>query len=232
MNHKNDIATVLESYLIPANEGLGMDLLKAAGKGIGHFVAAFGIFFGLTAILAGSLAISADIRDKRIANRLANPTPEEKESYNNYTHTWLPEIKKFMDECKKDYVAYTKKQKHNDLINFTGGTSNVNKSILYGTRIVSLNHSSKVFFNEVDNEYSETPVSEEAAEGAILALKAFKPIIDKWKQRVNKSFKPYFDLCIEYEDTDKDYPYVWVSLICKHVDKDGILKPGLPPFGK
>ena len=92
---------VLESLMIPeenlkvANEGIGAEIAKLAGKGIlkilKHLAILLGISIGTSALLIGSNVAA----QKKAANKRQNLTDDEKKSKSNYINTWKPELMKF-----------------------------------------------------------------------------------------------------------------------------------------
>ena len=62
-------------------------------------------------------------------------------------------------------------------------------------------------------------------------LQDLKPYISKWKNAA-KEFEPYFKLVITIDEDKNHVEDGWadfnIYLVCNWLDKDGILKPGLP----
>lgn len=223
----DNYADVLESYLI-AEEGFGMELLKVIGNGIGKIAKSVGIVFGLSVVLGSTLILGQNIRTDRFNKRYANPTPEEKLSRDNFNNTWFPEIKKFAEFVNKDIVSINKKT---DISKF-----------LYPQRDHSAEflstHGYCYWLCEMDFSTLQYPDADGDDEGDPEKVKEFidklsvvKPYFDKWKSAAKK-FSPYFELVIYVDDENADDGYAdfSVCLRCKWLDKDNILKPGLPEF--
>lgn len=228
----------IKAYMIPAEEGVGLNLLKFAGKGALSIIKSFAIVVGTLLGLTVILASSSESQRKRAAKRLANPTSEEKESLRIFEEIWRPELLRFHDACKQEFDKWAKK---NTALNYGNTIQFGDRSIhypnkngyrgyySYGICLIDLDYGSKAFIQEGDDYAQDTPVNAEIGQKLIEALRSLKPLINKWKQDAKK-YAPYFEIAISYEDTDPDYPYVDVVLKCNHIDKDGILKPGLPPY--
>ncbi|MCM1213998.1 MAG: hypothetical protein NC548_05710 [Lachnospiraceae bacterium] len=241
-----------KDYMIPAEEGAVWDALKphlkTAGKsllvGAGKTLRNFAIFVGA---MAGLIVVACKVSDrnwKQYKERLANPTEEEKKSLKIFESSWVPELKKFHAQCKKDFLTWQRQNRNlnygNTIVFDDAGihypTENARMaSFSYGVSLLSFDYGSSAYNtddpNDDRNGTREEPISEEIGQKLQQALKTLKPLIDRWKSE-SKKFSPWFELRIEYEDSDAYYPYVSVVLTCAHVDKDGIIKPNLPPYKK
>lgn len=227
-------ADVLESYLIPAEEGFGLELLKFVGKGIGKVAKAIGIFLGLNIALVGVLLFSSKVNSDRYKKRYNNPTEGEKLSRDNYNKTWLPKINEFAKMVADDIKEADKKldiKKFMDIeqpkVPLNATMNGVPIYYLYNHYICSLDWS-KCQYPDADGDDEGNP---ELVKEFSEKISQMKPYFNKWKSEAKK-FSPYFDLEIEVEEPDDDYYYCWFNLTlkCKWLDKDSILKPGLPEF--
>ena len=230
----------LESYIItePAQEGFGLDLLKFVGKGIGKVAKALGIFIGINVALVGTVLLSTSANAAIHKKRYNNPTPEEKLSRDNFNKIWLPEIDAFRKLVLKDIDEADKKF---DIKKFISTRQSINKGDdgVYINGIPS-RHTYDYSICWLNWEACQYPDADGDDEGNPELVKEFsekisklKPYFDKWKKEAKK-FEPYFKLELNVEDPDEDYYFCnfFLSLNCKHVDKLGILKPGLPEFIK
>ena len=238
------------NYLIPVEESFNWDgakkVLVAGGKAvlgtIGVGLRNFAIF---TAALFGLLAIAvvrSEKAAKRAAQRLANPTPEERESLQIFEESWKPALLQFKTNCKKDFDKWNRQHKdlnYDNTISFDDReiiypqTSGYGGYCAYGVSLINFDYGSKAYNTEDPDDYRngcrEEPLTDEIGKSLQAALKTIKPLIDKWKSESRK-FSPYFEMLIDYQDNDPDYPYIDIVLRCKWVDKDGIIKPNLPAY--
>ena len=232
---KDNYAEVLESYLIPAEEGLGIDLLKLAGTGVLKIAKKIAIFLGINLAIVGTLVAVSNVQQKEAKRRFDNPTPEEKQSRNNYTNTWKPEIIKFSEMIKNDIEEADKKldiKKFIEIYNTNNFNSNIKingMSPIYNTYLCGLEWSKCQYPGAAGDDEGDPKLVKEFSE----KISKMKPYFDKWKREAKK-FEPYFVLDLEVEEADPDYYFCnfYVTLRCKWVDKQGILKPGLPEFKK
>lgn len=232
-------------YLIPVEEGVNWDgvkqllaaggksLLSAVGKGLRNFAIFTAAMFGLLAVCV----IRSEKNAKRAAARLANPTPEEQKSLRIFEENWKPALLKFKASCKKDFDKWNRQNKalnYDNTIKFDDGEiiyphqSGYGGYCAYGVSLIQFDYGSKAYIDDPD-EFREEPRTKEIGESLQAALRSLKPLIDKWKAE-SKKFSPYFEMLIDYQDNDPDYPFINIVLRCKWVDKDGILKPNLPVY--
>ena len=229
-----DFAEVLESYIIPAQEGFGLDLLNFIGKGLGKIAKAIGIFLGLNIALVGIIIFSNNLNEKRFRKRYNNPTDAEKLSRYNYNHTWLPKINEFSKMIADDINKADKKLGIKKFLSISRPKVPEDATIngvpiyyMYNHYICSLDWS-KCQYPDADGDDEGNPdLVKEFSE----KLSQMKPYFNKWKSEAKK-FSPYFDLVIEVEEPDDDYYFCGfdLTLQCKWVDNDGILKPGFPEY--
>ena len=223
-------ADVLESYTIDdiATEGIGVDLLKLAGKGVLKILKCIGIFFAITIGIASIAMIRSNRHETIVRNRLADPTPDEKLSRQNYLHTWVPEIQKFQKMVAKDINDFNKRYDikkflyEKDII-----PDNPEMRSGYGAYVAGLKYET-IQHPEADGDDDPDPIK---AQEFTEKLKELKPLINKWKNAA-RVFYPYFELMVSVEDENENYPWFEICLSCKWVDKYGIIRPGLPEFGK
>ncbi len=231
-------AEVLESYLIPAQEGFGLDLLKLAGKGVAKVAKAFGIFIGVNIAFVGAILLSSEMSAKKFRKRYENPTPEEKISRENYNKTWLPainEFKKMIDadidkaDKKLDVKKFLYTSKPKTPAPESGTINGVPIYYMYNHHLCGLAWE-KCQYPDADGDDEGNP---ELVKEFSEKISQMKPYFEKWKMAAKK-FAPYFDLVINVEDPDDDYYFCNfdLTLVCKWVDKDSILKPDLPEFNK
>lgn len=219
---EKNYADVLESYLI-AEEGLGMELLSALGAGIGALLKKLAIMLGVTVGFCSLLILSANANNQRVQKRLANPTIAEKQSRENYTSSWIPKILEFQKAVQEDINKLDKK---NDIKKYLYDPKFVNENDLgYGAFLAGLDYS-KIQYPDADGD--DEP-DEDKAKDFSKKLVDLKPLVQKWKNEA-KIFSPYFEIVIDVDDHDESRPWIWISLSCKWVDKDGIIKPRLPKF--
>ena len=231
---KENYADVLESYIIkPAQEGFGLDLLKLMGKGVVKVAKGLGIFIGLNIAFVGLIIGSNELSYNKHKKRYDNPTPEEKLSRDNFNETWVPEIEKFKTQVEKDINEADKKY---DIKKFIDVCKSVKKTDEMPAGYRYYNY----YLCWLKWEACQYPDADGDDEGNPELVKEFsekisqmKPYFEKWKSEAKK-FAPYFDLVIEVEDPDKDYYFCNFDIVlrCKWVDKDSILKPGLPKFNE
>ena len=221
---EKNYATVLESYLI-AEEGLGMDILKALGRGVGSLLKKIAIFLGVTIGFCGLLVIASERTAKRVQQRLANPTPEEKLSRENYLSTWVPKIQEFQESVQKDIDKLDKTTDIKKYL-YVGKpvSDNLDPRVGYGAYLVALEYEN-IQYPDADGDDEPDP---EKAKDFFEKMKFLKPLVQKWKSEAAK-FSPYFEICAGF-DENEDYPEFWIVLDCKWLDRDGIIKPGLPKF--
>ena len=235
----------LENFLIPednkveiAEEGLGSELLKLVGKGAFSIAKAIAIFIGIDIALVGLIVLPSVFNSERHKKRFANPTSEEKLSRDNFTNSWEPAFKDFAKMINKDINEADKKFKIKKFIDICK-IENQNKED-NGTRIngIPQYHTYSFHLCSLNWEACQYPNSDVDDAGNPDLIKEFsekltkmKPYFDKWKKEAKK-FSPYFELMLEIDDPNEDYEYCnfYVGLKCKWLDKDGILKPGLPEF--
>ena len=224
---KENYADVLESYLIPAQEGFGLDLLKFLGKGLAKVAAAVGLFIGIPVALAGvAVAISA-ANEKMYEKRYNNPTPEEKFSRDNFSQTWVSEIDKFREMIARDIDNADKKLDIKKFIHITN--TKIEPCRAYCYDICSLEWEKCQYPDSDGDDEGDPKLVREFSE----KISQMKPYFEKWKTEAKK-FAPYFTLVLAVEEPDDDYYFCnfYVSLRCNWIDKIGILKPGLPKFGE
>lgn len=217
---EKNYADILESYLI-AEEGLGMDILKALGRGLVDILKKTAILLGIgVAISSLSIAAINATDGKRIQKRIANPTPEEKLSRENYLSTWVPKIKEFQKTVEKDIDKLDKATDIKKYLYVEHISDNPDPRFGYGARLVELD------FDTIYRAPDESDL--EKAKDFFEKMKFLKPLVQKWKNEATK-FNPYFEICAEF-DENEDYPEFGIVLSCKWVDYYGIIKPGLPKF--
>ena len=221
---EKNYADVLESYLI-SEEGLGVDILKALGRGVGSLLKKIAIFLGVTIGVCGLLVIASERTEKRVQQRLANPTPEEKLSRENYLSTWVPKIQEFQESVQKDI---DKLDKTTDIKKYLyvgkSVSDNPDPRVGYGAYLVALEYEN-IQYPDADGDDEPDP---EKAKDFLEKMKFLKPLVQKWKNEATK-FSPYCEICAGFEE-DEDCPQFWITLDCKWVDRDGIVMPGLPKF--
>ena len=223
---EKNYADVLESYLI-AEEGFGTDILKALGRGIGSLLKKTAIFLGVTVGLCGLVIIASERTNKRVQQRLANPTPEEKLSRENYLSTWVPKIQEFQKSVQKDIDKLDKTtdiKKYLYVEERVRDTPDPKVGYGYGAYLVALEYEN-IQYRNADGDDEPDP---EKAKDFFEKMKFLKPLVQKWKSEAAK-FSPYFEICAGF-DENEDYPEFWIVLDCKWLDRDGIIKPGLPKF--
>ena len=225
-------ADVLESYMIPAQEGFGLSLLKYVGKGAGIVAKALGIFLGINVALVGVLLFSNKVSGEKFKKRYNNPTPEEKLSRDNYNKTWLPKINEFAKMVADDITEADKKLDIKKFIDLSKPKVSEKATIngvpiyyMYNHHICSLDWSKCQYPDANGDDEGNPELVKEFSE----KISKMKPYFNKWKSEAKK-FAPYFDLVIEVDEPDDNYQFCWFNLTlkCKWVDKDTILKPGLP----
>ena len=242
----NEVGIATESFLIPidentsiAEEGLGTELLKLAGKGALQILKKLAIFIGINVGVIGLLVYTSDKKQKEIKRRFDNPTPEEKLSRDNYINTWRPEIKKFNDMINKDIKEADKKLDIAKFIDITNMSNNSKDSLItidgvpqnynYNTYLCGLEWS-KCQYPDADGDDEGDPELVKEFSEKIVKM---KPYFDKWKREAKK-FSPYFELELVIDEPDENYYFCDFSVFlnCKWRDKYDILKPGLPEFKK
>ena len=221
---EKNYADVLESYLI-AEEGLGMDILNLVGKGIGVLLKALGILVGLPIAACSLLVFASAIRHKRVQKRLANPTPAEKLSKENYISTWVPKIREFQQSVQADIDKLDKKNGIKKYLAELDLLSDNPNDDGYGAVLVSMIYS-RIQYPDAMGDDDPDP---EKARDFSKCLAELKPFIQEWKNKA-KAFSPYFEIVIDLYDEDETNPWIWVALSCKWIDRDGIIRPGFPKF--
>lgn len=229
-----------------ADEGIGIDILKAAGKAaldtcksIAKIIAVIiGLSVGITSISLYSAKKNGD----KFRKRLTNLTDGEKQSQKEYLESWVPAFKKWAVQCERDFKAWKSKNDPANDIDWIGkvfmGLTNTDLSMpsrsggmpaqiatpMYGVSLCEFDY------------YSNSDMYEHNRDEYIKSIKAMKPLIQKWQSSAAK-FAPYFECEVEYgtgsDENDpsfEEYPYIYISLSCKFVDDFGILKEGLPKF--
>ena len=229
----------LESLMTPeenlqvADEGIGAEIAKLAGKGIlkilKHLAILLGISIGTSALLIGSnVAVQ-----KKSANKRQNLTDDQKKSQSNYINTWKPELMKFNNKIIEDINEVDKKCDIKKYLSVpksgpsSYGTFNGESVESYDWALMSLNWES-LQYPGADGDDEADP---EKLKDLVSKLEILKPYINKWKSAAKK-FEPYFKLEIIIDENDNDienglYEFT-IYLDCKWVDKYNILKPGLP----
>ena len=158
---------------------------------------------------------------------MENLSDAEKLSLSNYVNTWVPEIIKFRDMVKKD---------------IKNAGDGIDKYLYYNGKISteSIPRFGGISICGLDWSMCQYPDSDGNDEGDPEKVKDFsekiskmKPLFDKWKKEAKK-FSPYFDLCLTVDEPDANYYFCNFDLYFnfKHIDKYGIVKPGLPEFKK
>ena len=225
----------LESFLIPeeiATEGIGMEIAKLAGKGALAILKSIGIFLGLNVALVGGLMLYSDAADKKFRKRYEYPTPEEKKSRENYSKYWIPKFKEFYQMIIKDIDTVDKKcgiKKYldTDLIILNGNVSG-RGYYMYSARLFGIDWN-KVASIDEDGDLNPDDYDYDKVAEFLPMLKELKPYCNKWKAEAKK-FEPYVKLEINIDcgQNNNELYECDIRLVCKWVDKDGILKPGLP----
>lgn len=229
----------LESLMIPeenfeiANEGVGAEIAKLAGKGIlkilKHLAILLGISIGTSALLIGSNVAA----QKKAANKRQNLTDDEKKSKSNYINTWKPELMKFNKMIIDDINEVDKKCDIKKYLSVpksgpsSYGTFNGETIESYDWVLVYLNWTN-LQYPGADGDDEADP---EKLKDLVSKLENLKPYINKWKTAAKK-FEPYFKLEIEIDEIEDDienglYEFT-ICLNCKWIDKYNVLKPGLP----
>ena len=231
---------VLESLMIPeenlevANESIGLAIAKILGKGALKFALWLAKWIGI-GVIAG-LAI-VGMSNKNIAKhnqRYNNPTPEELKSRENYNKYWVPKIKELYDMIINDIDKADKKSNIKKYL-YIGNSKVMNSEI--GPKESSIKSYDKFIFG-IDWSSVQYPGADGDDEPDPEKMKDFadkleflKPYFNKWKSAAKK-FEPYFTLGIYLEEMNtkdsSDIINFEVYLHCKWIDKDRILKPGLP----
>lgn len=187
-----------------------MDLKKYEIANEGVLLASTAAILGLGVITAIGLSASKKFK---LSSRIKNMTEDEKLSRDNFLNSWIPELKKF----------------HNDIEKTVKNDYQINKSFNVLPFISNPTIKSGYDIPLLDLNYDQLSKSSEAEMREL--LDPLTKYVKKWKSLANK-FSPYFELAIQQDnDTDPDVvALVNATLICKWVDKDGMLKPGLPKF--
>lgn len=233
---KENYADVLESYLIPAEEGFGIDLFKFVAKGAAKVAKAIGIYFGLSVVLVGALVLGSEAANKKYMKRYNNPTPEEKLSRDNFNNTWIPAINEFKKVVDADIDKADKKLDIKKFLDISKPKAPEGATI--GGVPAAMYYTYNYYLCGLDWEKFQYPDADGDDEGNPELVKEFsekisqmKPYFEKWKNEAKK-FAPYFELTIEVEEPDDDYYFCNFNIVlrCKWLGKDKILKPGLPEF--
>lgn len=223
---------VLESLMIPeyeiANEGLGTELLKLAGTGALKILKTIAIFLGISIGASGLIIGTALMNEKKRNTRYANPTKEELLSRDNFNNSWVPKIKEFLKLVNKDINTVNQSNKIKQFMYIHSPNDNLTKvDGKYNFCICALEWS-KVQDLGSDGDDEANP---EKLKDFCNKLQDLKPYISKWKNAA-KEFEPYFKLVITIDEDKNHVEDGWadfnIYLVCNWLDKDGILKPGLP----
>ncbi len=176
-----------------------------------------GVLLASTAAVLGLGIIAAVAQTKiekmKLKSRIKNMTEEEKLSRENFLNSWVPELAKFHDIIESDINKNAQLSKMFDVIALSK-TFNIEGG--YNIHLVNLNY-----------EQNKKSTIDETTK----SISPMDKYIAKWKNYAKK-FMPYFEFMAEYDnDIDpEESPLLDIILICKWVDKDGMLKPGLPKF--
>lgn len=223
---------VLESLIIPeyeiANEGLGTELLKLAGAGALRVLKTIAIYLGITIGASGLIIGAALMNEKKRNTRYANPTSEELLSRNNFNNSWKPKIQEFLKLVNKDIDTVNKSNNIKKYMYIHSPNDNLSKVDGHYNVCICALEWSKVQDPGLDGDDEANP---EKLKDFCNKLQELKPYISKWKI-ATKEFEPYFELVITINENEKDINKGWadfdIYLVCNWLDKDGILKPGLP----
>lgn len=229
----------LESLMIPeenlevADEGIGAEIAKLAGKGIlkilKHLAILLGITIGTSVLLIGSNVAA----QKKAANKRQNLTDDEKKSKSNYINTWKPELMKFNKRIIDDINEVDKKCDIKKYLSVpksgpsSYGTFNGETIESYNWMLVCLDWAS-LQYPDADGDDEADP---EKLKDLVSKLEILKPYVNKWKSAAKK-FEPYFKLEIEIDENENDienglYEFtIWLN--CKWTDNYNVLKPDLP----
>lgn len=192
-----------------------------------------GAFIAAIAIIAGALELKHvvhvgrnKIKDSKFQKNLSEAA---KLSIQNYTDSWVPAIKKWLDDEVGPMVQkWIDAHKYSDNYVSLSTSEEVGRGLYkgYDGLLTSKFNTTVLALSAGDWETDE--IRDHAQE----LIKELKPLVTKLKAS-SKKFEPYFKLAIdEGTDEDEDSPYIKITLECQWIkpDRVTILKDGFPKY--